>query len=184
MGIFSGMPSLLSQTHINLKAEAHKNTVELSWDANHESTFMPEQHLLQRSDDLQLWETIYETASPSSSTLVTKNFSDHPKKGTWYYRVLLPDHGLSSNIVAATLFNPNASMRLFPNPAKHEVTVAFSRETSGVLQLFNNEGKLVMEHLIRDAEKHLLPLNQISSGVYMMIFSNSATIERQKLWVH
>ncbi len=183
MGIFSGMPSLLNATSIILSAKPKGNAVLLDWQFEAISFEVELQQKLQRSSDLTHWKTICEYAHmPSVDT--GAQHTDYPKPGTWYYRVHAPEAQLISNIVGAKIKPTSISMRLFPNPAQHAVTIAFEEVTSGHIQVISQEGRVVMEQGCHATHEIQLPVHELSSGAYTVTFSSANHTERRKLIVH
>lgn len=184
MGIFSGMPSLLSSAHIALQAEPHFNAIQLTWKLTAETPLSNLRQRLQRSLDLARWETIYETSAQAGMHASPEHFTDHPRKGTWYYRVQAEPYDITSNVVAASLKGLQPAMRLHPNPAQNAVTLTFDEAMSGRVQLYNQQGQLIIEQPCHDSRELQVSLQTLASGIYTVAFSNAEISERQKLIVH
>ncbi|MBK7410245.1 MAG: T9SS type A sorting domain-containing protein [Saprospirales bacterium] len=116
----------------------------------------------------------YHAKCRSTSTLIRQLAPIAIGGGRQFYRLKQMDYDGTfdySPIRVVDIGPPSNSIRVFPNPAREEVTIAFSEPTEvrGALWLFDQNGRLVSESVIApQTTEFQLRLAQLPSGTYIL----------------
>ncbi|MCX6282631.1 MAG: T9SS type A sorting domain-containing protein, partial [Bacteroidetes bacterium] len=90
-----------------------------------------------------------------------------------------------SNIISITnvgivpAVNP-ASIRIYPNPARNEITIELKDNKQNIrFDIVNSTGKVVFKGSL--LEKTVVPTNSFAPGVYMIKLENNTTFKFEKI---
>lgn len=73
------------------------------------------------------------------------------------------------------------TLRLYPNPAKDQLTIAFSgRESLVTIQVFDAAGKMVMNTRTANSPLLYLPVSSLANGSYWITVSDGLTLEKSR----
>lgn len=123
------------------------------------------------------------------------SFFTDPNKplGLWSYELGYGRLDICNFWTQDILFNPGTRLAnsvqslepsLFPNPAQDRVTIKWPEElgTAVTLELFDLSGKLI-QHTFASGNEHVMELNNLGTGYYMLRFSSDITTWTTKLAV-
>lgn len=106
-------------------------------------------------------------------------FTDkNPNANLVYYRLkqIDLDGTFAYSEIQSVRFNGLASeIALYPNPANDAITLAFGQEKSGVIQVVNNLGQVVLERTVSKLTEKVLNVTALPVGVYQVIISDQQT---------
>jgi hypothetical protein len=121
-----------------------------------------------RDGDSELIGQPIPTQTVTISALVGQFDSDDSGDGYQLFVLDASDLAIASSI-GDVLAEGEMELRVFPQPARTNLTIALSRhaETGTTLQIVNLTGRIVQTMQIR-ADRLSVPVDQLSSGVYLM----------------
>lgn len=97
--------------------------------------------------------------------ILSSNFT-YNKTKTWYEEEIPTIDETGERLTSNTNTISN-QFNVLPNPAKDEVTFSFPDDGSGVIQIYNTEGKLINDLLVLQHQTNLhFNVSQMESGVY------------------
>ena len=138
---------------------------------------------VQRSADGKNFTSITNIASKGNSTgNVDYGFTDNaPLMGLSYYRIKQVDKSGKysySNVVSATFTSKDNALKLYPNPAKDNVTLSFYAKEQGALvaSIINAKGVVVKEFTINattGSNTHQISLAGLTAGSHIIILRNN-----------
>lgn len=142
----------------------------------------PSSYNIERSSDGLSFTSIGEVASASSTTKYT--FTDaNPLQGKNYYRIRETSNNHYSSVVliffSETSNLVNYKWHISPNPSKDFLFVNFNKEVRGYLTLYSLGGVLIKTYSVAGSS-YKLNLSFLSTGMYLLRFSNEAGISDQK----
>ena len=164
---------------INFGATAKQATIDLAWTTATEE----EQGIfwVEKTKDGQTWELV--------GTLESKGYDGHaysltdafPYRGINYYRLRHVDSDGSAHhgkIINVTFDGrTTAQVRIAPNPTSSTLNIrteGFTEEFS-LLQLFDNQGRMVLKMNIQSNMEYTLSLNDLPKGLYLLNIENVCT---------
>ncbi len=111
--------------------------------------------------------------------------------GVYPYSIMVTDSGVCPGYDTVLVYvntwvglqeaNPEQSWEVFPNPAKERLTLRLNSKNIGAtIQLFDLQGKLIMEKIISNTTENL-DLSKISSGSYILKLTDNQAIEIKKI---
>lgn len=128
---------------------------------------------IERSKDGQNWERIgYVEGYGNTTDRQTYQFNDYkPFNGVNYYRLKQTDFDGSyeyTKTVTITIKQSN-SLSIYPNPSRGgEIFLNFKDITTGILNIYNAQGKLVSRHFIENAqESYKVNLPSLGQGIFI-----------------
>ncbi len=137
---------------------------------------------VQRSVDGTTFTTINKIASKGNSIdKVDYGFTDNtPLTGLNYYRIKQVDKSGKTtygNVVSINFTSKDNALKLFPNPAKDNVTLSFYTKESGVLvaSIVNAKGVVVKEVTINattGSNSHQISIAGLAAGSHIIILRN------------
>lgn len=65
---------------------------------------------------------------------------------------------------------------LFPNPAKDELTVMFTQEISGNLEIYDSYGKLVLNKGVSKQKSFVVDIQALKNGLYFVFAKQKGKI--------
>lgn len=170
-GVIDSTSGPLPVTLISFHARFEETHVSLKWETLTEIN--NDYFLVQRSKDLETWETLEKVqGSGDSRTLRKYHFSDYaPLPGVSYYRLFQVDYDGKFEIfgpLAVTSLEVK-SIKIFPNPASNELFISLPH-TDGValIELFDALGNLQMKLKSQSDDNNLLQMDvsNLGSGIY------------------
>lgn len=75
----------------------------------------------------------------------------------------------------------NDLFSIYPNPANGSFTMEFSKETSGILELYDLAGHLVYNNSVKKMSTLPVQATGLSKGIYLIKFCSAEQIYNQKL---
>jgi len=63
--------------------------------------------------------------------------------------------------------NNNLHFQLFPNPASSDITIS-TKETLAQITIYDLQGRILVNSIVAQGNKHTIDLSQLNSGVYMV----------------
>jgi hypothetical protein len=173
---------VLPVTLLDFDAFIVEKAVQLNWstasEVNNKGFF------IERSGDGQNWQELGFIDSKGNSTTIQRyKFEDlDPIKGLQYYRLRQVDHDgtYAYSDIRQVNFRQSASVQVWPNPTKGWLQLQWPENTIGQVQLFDVQGRLVLEQVIDDTKHLTLDLSGLQSGVYQLVTQTEAgiTVER------
>ncbi|WP_198034353.1 T9SS type A sorting domain-containing protein [Dyadobacter tibetensis] len=154
---------------ISFTGKVETSIISLAWSTSEEIN--SQRFEIQRSSDLQQWNSIGELpASVNSNAVNHYVYTDHsPNLGQNYYRLKMID--IDQSFAYSSMINFNlkdaGSPYLYPNPAQNELRIQEidpSRVAS--IEILNGLGGVVSTYEITTEKR--IPLHQLSSGKYML----------------
>lgn len=154
-------------------AECAGETAELRWTTL--SEFNSEHFEVQRSADLQSWESLaIVPAAGNSNTQLQYSYTDvRPLSGYGYYRLIQRDYDLTAtiygNVSALCGANAEQGIQVFPNPAGEQVSFAVLNDEStlAVLSVTELSGKVVFRNTAKQLQPlHTIPVQALKPGMY------------------
>jgi len=134
---------------------------------------------------IDFWDALYGDGNRHDYDLIDND----PVFSAYYQAVALDDQGFilrSSNIVHLTMPVRRGPVKVYPNPARHEVYVELSdfahgpkntTPVGGKLDLFDALGRVVLtQDLPEGATKAHMPLPQLATGTYLLRISRPEMI--------
>ncbi|MBK7338347.1 MAG: T9SS type A sorting domain-containing protein [Saprospirales bacterium] len=181
------MTAPLPVTWLSFRATLNDgNGVDLDWSTASESN--NEGFDIERSANGRDWESIaFVPGAGTTSEVQNYQFTDpayaiaSAGAALIYYRLKQTDFSGAfeySPIRIVEIHSQN-DIRVFPNPADEEISIAFSQATAerGLVQLFNQQGRLVVEEpLSPQTTEHQLRLSSLPAGIYIL----RATVGREQ----
>lgn len=83
-------------------------------------------------------------------------------------------------LVSAPDFSLEENLKIFPNPAREEITIQLTRGKIDSVQIFDIFGKSLLSQKNPDTELIRIPLSGLSSGVYLMqVFSGDQNLTKK-----
>ncbi len=173
----SGMPVELSAFELRL---LENQTVALKWVTQSEKD--NDFFTIERSTNGISFEKILEQPATNSITGATYQWIDErPQPGTNYYMLNQTDWDGTTRhlgIKSANVAGANTLLHIAPNPVQSELLrlqATFSADFDGVLQVFNKDGKVVLEQaLSREKGSNWVqqPVIELLPGLYMVRLSD------------
>ncbi|MEI7594885.1 MAG: T9SS type A sorting domain-containing protein [Bacteroidota bacterium] len=179
---------------ISFKARCKSEGVELTWTTASElnNNFFE----IQRSSDMQNWQTINEVkGSGNSNALLSYLYFDNTNVSeTFYYQLKQVDFDgkfvFSEKIY--TDCNDESKfkvMNIFPNPSsgKYEVEMFFPAKSSFIISVFDYKGCMINKEIVGDAEGtylYKIDLSDYKDGLYMVQIADENTCYYNKLIKH
>ncbi len=168
----------------SFRGEVLEHTNMLRWETATEKNV--QNHIVERSADGANWIVIGSKAGQLNSSISTKYLlEDRAPLAKAYYRLRSVDvdgkEYPSNNILLVRNNEHFGITSVYPSPTTSNVTVQFSATTEEkvTVRVMDMTGRLVMEQYTesaKDANKLLLTLNGLQSGVYSVTVSNSTTV--------
>ncbi|HSI91775.1 MAG TPA: T9SS type A sorting domain-containing protein, partial [Adhaeribacter sp.] len=184
-GIFTlGSVSSLNPLPVELtlfKATAKTKVVDLTWETASEMN--SDRFEVERSSDARNFETIATVNAQGNSNTAKRYASvdENPKAGTSYYRLKQIDRDGTfaySKVVAVQFASAEQVVRMYPNPARERMTIAFAQEIQGELRIMNAIGQTVKIVKLNQAGSNSeleLNLTDLPAGTYhLRVMSNSS----------
>ncbi len=155
-------------------------SVKINWQTRQEANTM--RFIVQRSNNGTDWNDIAELpAMGNTSTTTDYSYTDMQAPARLnYYRILQEDidgRRTFSPIMRSSCENTDALL-VYPNPASNTVWISFSSQSTEKirLMLYDNKGALVKQQLETmqvGANLVELPLNNLASGIYHLVVTDS-----------
>jgi hypothetical protein len=168
--------SALPVTWLSFRATLEGDDVQLTWSTGSESN--NEGFDIQRSENGRDWQTIAFVPGAGTTSEVQKYEYTDPTPSTLnsqlvYYRLQQRDYDGTTDYspVRVIQLEEENAIRVFPNPADEAVTVAFAEplEKRGMLQLFNQNGRLVAEETLAPGTgEHTIRVAYLPAGTYVL----------------
>lgn len=159
--------------------------VQLDWSTGSESYNAG--FYVQRSENGRDWETLNpgDEIIPGTNTSFTQNYSytDNTlstlNSQLAYYRIEQRDFDGATDYssVRVVQLPAQGGIRLFPNPASEEVTVAFTEpiETRGLIQLYTQNRRFITEYpLSPQTQEFSFRVTQLPAGTYIVVVKAGA----------
>ena len=158
------------------------NVVQIYWMTEQEIN--SKSFIVEKSADQNKWEEIAGIPAAGNSTekLHYSTTDLNPAQGINYYRLkqIDIDGRFEYSMSRTAYFGNKANVVLFPNPATDKVTIYFPGNSSVItLQIFDANGRLVKLLYCRN-ESVVLPLAELSKGIYSIKISgkNLETVKK------
>jgi len=161
----------LASTLTNLKATQQDKGVQVQWTTATEQGV--QQYQVERSANGQQFTAIGNTTPRNTGLTATYNLYDaQPLTGDNFYRIKVLSVDAAtyySNVVLVKINNNRPQFSVYPNPAprKQQLHVQLNNMVAGkyTLQLFNTEGKKVMERAITSDGNNLTQTISLPTGI-------------------
>lgn len=133
----------------------------------------------------QLVQTISGTDIPESFTVEASMVYF-----TWTTNSTVRDDGweisYTTDLVGTHELEGNTLLRVFPNPADHEIRISSNKFLQGEnkIVLFNNAGQQIKQWFAGDlypAAETVLPIADVPAGIYMMVYQLDGKMIREKI---
>ncbi len=169
---------------INFSAITKSDKVLLQWQSSDEINTV--YFIIQGSTDGSSFTDIG-NLSAFGSGANNYHFTDAlPINGICYYRLKMVDKDASYRFskVVSVIFNTNASLRLYPNPANVALQVALQSEKveKGILQILDIGGKLVLQEKIQlqvGSNSFSVNTSSLPKGSYTLRVRGTQTIQQK-----
>jgi hypothetical protein len=141
--------------------------------------------IIERSADGRLFIPVGSVPAAKNATGMKKYyFTDtHPLEGLNYYRVkMLEPSGKSYySAVAVATANNDFNTRLYPNPAKNNVTI-YSPSPGSIIRIYNASGAIVY-HAVSSGQLHVVNVSGLISGRYQVKVTSGSVVNSLPLIV-
>jgi hypothetical protein len=98
-----------------------------------------------------------------------------------YYRTAMQEITEQINYVPKVVAAEKFEFTVFPNPIKSELNLLFNKNTSGTIKINDALGKLVYSGTMNnEVSKYLIDLKHLSTGIYIITFSNNKEFINKK----
>lgn len=127
--------------------------------------------IVQKSTDLQFWETIdvVEGAGNSSQSINYESKDESPYDGINYYRLIQVDYNgeyTLSEVVSVDM-NSDNELTVYPNPSDNEIFISSDSQIQEI-QLLNGVGAILKSKKISQIENTSLSTYDIKDGLYVL----------------
>jgi hypothetical protein len=168
----------------DLSVTAQNNDVKVSWTTSSEINC--DNFVVERSVDTETYEYVGTLKGAGNSSKVNSYtmFDKQPYKGLSYYRLVQADFDGKLSYYGPLSVNfdsKSVTANVFPNPANESVTISYqsSEGSSGTIQVFSAEGKLVYQSNLPASEKVesiRIETSEYTPGLYQarMILGNDS----------
>lgn len=172
----------------NFSAEAHHNSVTLSWTTSVESN--SDHFELEKSTDGTSFQLLQQipAAGNSSSEIKYSGFDGKPVYGTNFYRLKMVDkdgrHSYS-RVVAVKINQATDELIIFPNPVTNvlRLQVPPLKNQEAIIEVGDATGKTVVTQTIRSGNylrSTSIDISPLAKGVYMVILSDGNEKKQQR----
>lgn len=184
-GVIGSTNNSLPVELIQFNAEfIHENKVHVYWQSANETN--SDFFTVLTSKNTIDWEEVIQipAAGNSNSIRSYETFDNNPYEGISYYRLKQTDFNGEFklyNIVPVEYLIPN-EIEIYPNPTSGVVSITYS-ESIDQVSIYDFQGNLVKNiSFITNLNSLELPLNDLSSGIYLMrISKDNITLKSEKL---
>lgn len=186
-GVIPGSSGPLPIELLDFQASAHAQHVIVEWSTASERD--NDHFTVERSYDLELWETVAEVpgAVNSSAELRYAITDAHPLPGLSYYRLTQTDvDGTTETFPAAAvnMADGSAAFVMYPNPAHDRLTVVFpGMDARTMLRLVDEIGRTVPLPTRMTAGMAEIDLSFLTPGVYTVCLQHHGDLRAQRLVV-
>ncbi|MFT3705933.1 MAG: FG-GAP-like repeat-containing protein [Agriterribacter sp.] len=155
-------------------------TVKLDWQTASEKNNVL--FTVERSSNAQQWQVVAKLKGAGNSSVPKsyQAFDDHPYTGISYYRLKQTDNDgkfVYSEIRKVNIAVAQVSLRIYPNPTQHTLTVEGDKNELSTIQCFNSSGQNV-NGLIRISRTNdnriVLDISKLSLGVFYIKTTTAA----------
>jgi hypothetical protein len=186
---FGSRTYVLAMTLVNFSATRQNGSTQLQWTTERE--YNTDRFIVERSDNGVSFYAIDQVAARNTNTTQQYSSRDNsPISGVVYYRLRWIDVSGKENysqIVAVKESDTTAHLMLVANPVHNKVVLSASGDLNGNFnyRVMNAGGQLVQQGNIniQNSGQYEIPLNNFSTGNYILDVSNSRQNFRYKIAV-
>ncbi|MGV9011297.1 MAG: T9SS type A sorting domain-containing protein [Flavobacteriales bacterium] len=173
---------------LSFTATARTSTVDLDWSTA--SEHFNDHFTVERSADVQTWESIATVMGAGNSTQVVHyaTVDQSPLPGISYYRLAQTDYDgttVRSDMVAVRMSGSRPELLLIPNPANDEVelVISLSGPEPWRITLVDQTGRPVLMAIKATDKGYRLDVRSLPSGMYALRIEGNGLIWTERLVV-
>ncbi len=183
-GGFGSTTVPLPMTLIWFKGTARDKVISLDWEVANEKGL--KEYIVERAADAMHYEPISIVASQNLPGKQYNTIDNNPLPGNNYYRLSLVNTDGTKQIVGFThvLVHGGTSLSIYPNPAKEELHIAVTGQSSGEMrmQLLDLNGRVVLSSVL-DKVDNKFNLQGYAKGLYLLRVIGGQEMIQEKLLV-
>jgi len=95
--------------------------------------------------------------------------------GVQYDSLIITDLEVDPDLISSTndFEWKTIGIQLFPNPVEENLNVQLASKQSGTIKILNAKGELIQSHQVRNEKEKRINLNQLETGLFVLLFENS-----------